>query len=59
MFEGNDQDDIPDSVKKKMSDLLKNKHELREKAGELNFKESDIKDCRNFEEVDKKMNNIK
>lgn len=30
MFEGNDQDDIPDSVKKKMSDLLKNKHELRE-----------------------------
>jgi hypothetical protein len=55
----NDQDNIPDSVKKEMSDLMKKYHELLEKAGELNFKESDIKDCRNFEEVDKKMNNIK
>ena len=58
-YEDNNQDDIPDSVKKEMSDLMKKNHELREKAGELNFSESDIKDCRNFEEVDKKMNNIK
>tara|TARA_B110000495_G_C22974406_1_gene572184 strand:- start:588 stop:935 length:348 start_codon:yes stop_codon:yes gene_type:complete len=58
-YDINDQENIPDSVKKEMRDLMKKNHELREKAGELNFKESDIKNCRNFEEVDKKMNNIK
>ena len=54
-----DQDNIPDSVKKEGRDLMKKRGELIEKAWELNFKESDIKDCRNFEEIDKKMNNIK
>ena len=54
-----DQDNIPDSVKKEMRDVMKKRGELIEKARELNFKESDLKDCRNFEEVDKKMNNIK
>ncbi|MBT4737631.1 MAG: hypothetical protein HOO15_00270 [Flavobacteriales bacterium] len=49
-----DQDNIPDSVKKEMRDVMKKRGELMEKARELNFKESDIKDCRNFEEVDKK-----
>ena len=54
-----DQDNIPDSVKKEMRDLMNKRGELDEKARELNFKESDLKDCRNFEQVDKKMNNIK
>ena len=54
-YDGKDQDDVPDSDIKEMSDLMKKRYELSEKAKEKGWNENILKHCKNFDEVDEKM----
>ena len=45
--------------KKEYESLAEKVQEIKERADELDFKESDLEDCPNFETVDKKIKKVK